>query len=83
MSGSGVALALSPHGVLICGVEEDPDIQGAVRVYVGPRYRQQYFLTQGDMATEAKRAWAASYTGHLVADARELPAMIDGSVGGP
>lgn len=68
------ALAFSGLGVEICGVEPDP---AGVRVYVGPRYRGRYFLVTHPEGVEAcKRAWAGSYTGHLLMDRREVPYLL-------
>jgi hypothetical protein len=77
---SGAALAYSGRAVMIVSVEDDPDIDGAVRVYVEARYLNRYFLTQGEDAQRAKDAWTASYCGHLVMDKDSVPPLIDGGV---
>lgn len=64
----GVALALSPYGALVAGLEDDPG--GGVRVFVGARYRHLYFVPWPEDEQGAIDAWRSSYHGHCIVDER-------------
>lgn len=53
-------LPLTPC-VFLTGIEERPN--GAVRLYVGPRYLGRYILLDADGTEAARRAWA--HGGHV------------------
>ena len=66
------ALAYSPLGVLVCGVEPDP---AGARVYIGARYRGRYFIARGEDADKALRVWRGSI-GHVVMDRRQVGYLL-------
>lgn len=47
--------------IWITGIEDRPN--GAMRVYVGPRYKGRYFLPEPDEREPIRRAWGCG--GHL------------------
>lgn len=62
---------LDPNAVLVTGVEEDRET-GGVRVYVGPRYLNQYALLVSPEDCEIARHGWASTNQHVIADRRLL-----------
>lgn len=62
------ALAFSPYGVDVTGVEDDPG--GGKRVFVGARYRHVYFVPFPQDEDGVINAWRGSYCGHLLVDER-------------
>lgn len=71
---NGAALALSPFGVEVVGVE--PGLEGETRVYLGHRSKGLYFIVTGEDAERVWRAWQATFHGHLFMDRREIPAPL-------
>lgn len=64
LSGSPID-AMFSRAMLVVGCEDDPDEDGAVRLYVGARYRNQFLVVAAPDAAEARRAWASTFMGHL------------------
>lgn len=61
-------LAFSGRGVLVVGVEDDAET-GCLRMYVGSRGDGIYALVEdAEAKEELRRAWARSFTGHLVVE---------------
>jgi len=50
-------------GVMVTGIEDDPDEYGLLRVYVGPRYNWNFVLASGNDAENVRGAWAGG--GHV------------------
>ena len=73
-----------PDARLITGVEEDRET-GGVRVYVGARWRNVYSLiVDPENCERARRLWAATYTGHLIASFQDLyPLHYEGELSRP
>lgn len=64
------ALIGHPDACLITGVEDDPGGIG-VRVFVGARYKGDYFLvSEPEAVEEARRAWGRG--GHCFGDLDDL-----------